>query len=163
MLLVMTASTRSILLLISASLFFTVSFSLVKFLSGALPTHTIMLCRFLAGPVYLIPYFMALRKKVLIRSYRLFFIRIIFGVSGMTCLFLSFKYGDIAKSMLLFECAMLWTLLFDYFVFKIKPHPYSLMAIPVALIGMYLVLEPHNLSYFHLGCALNNISTNVST
>lgn len=139
------------LILFSSNLFFATNFTLVKLFSLSVPLHTIMLFRFLAGPVFLIPYFVLVRKKIRIKSYKLFAVRIFFGVSAMTCLFLAFKYGDIGKSMLIFECATIWTLLYGYMVYKHKPHIYSLLAMPIAFIGIYLVLQIQNITVFQLG------------
>ena len=139
------------LILISGNIFYTGSFSLAKYFSQIVSVETIMLFWFLAGPVYLIPYFIALKKTVRIQSYRLFALRILFGISGMSCLFLSFKYGQIGKSMLIFECATIWTLLYGYFTYKNIPHHYSLMAIPFACLGIILVIQPDLTSGVHIG------------
>tara|TARA_Y100000591_G_scaffold331525_1_gene365731 strand:- start:1622 stop:2461 length:840 start_codon:yes stop_codon:yes gene_type:complete len=134
-----------------ANIFFTGSFSLVKYLSNAVPIETIMLFRFMAGPIFLIPFFLVKKKKLIIKSYPLFFLRVFFGISAMSCLFLSFKYGSIGKSMLIFECSTIWTLLIGYYVYNNKPHPYSLWSIPFAFVGLFLILKPTGLLLFNLG------------
>ena len=125
-----------------ANLFFVISFSLVKLLSQSVPIETIMLFRFIAGPIYLIPFFLFTKKRLQVKSIKLFVLRIVFGVSAMSCLFLSFKYGQIGKNMLIFECSTIWTLIYGYFVYKNKPHQFSLATIPFAFIGIYLILQP---------------------
>jgi len=144
-------SYKAPVIILIANLFFTVSFSLVTYLSSVVPTETIMLFRFLAGPAFLIPYFLSLKKKLVIHSYRLFAFRIFFGISAMSCLFLSFKYGQIGKSMLIFECSALWTLLLSYFIYKHKPHVYSLLCVPFVFLGLFLVIQPTETTSINLG------------
>jgi drug/metabolite transporter (DMT)-like permease len=141
------------LILTIGNLFYTGSFSLVKFFSLTVGVETIMLFRFLAGPLYLIPYFLIKKKNIKIHNFPVFLCRIFFGVTGMTCLFLSFKYGDIGKSMLIFECATIWTLLYGYFMHKEIPHKYSLFAIPFAFLGLILILKPYPILTLQLGDA----------
>ena len=129
-------------ILITANFFFTISFSLVKLLTISIPVETIMLFRFLAGPIYLIPYFLIKKKPLKIQSYRLFILRVLFGISAMSCLFMSFKYGQIGKSMLIFECSTIWTLFYGYLFKKNIPHKYTIYAIPLAFIGIYLIVQP---------------------
>ncbi len=129
-------------ILITGNFFFTISFSLVKLLAISVPVETIMLFRFLAGPVYLIPYFLIKKKQLKVNSYPLFFLRVFFGISAMSCLFMSFKYGQIGKSMLIFECSTIWTLLYGYIYKKNIPHKYTFYAIPLAFFGIYLILQP---------------------
>ena len=139
------------LILVSANLFFTGSFSLVKFLSLELPIYTIMLCRFLAGPVYLGPYFLVTKKPIKITNWPCMWMRIMFGLLAMTCLFLAFKYGQLAKSVLIFELSVIWTLLYGWWRYGNVPHQYSLMAIPLAFIGVVAVLQPTGIFQFQIG------------
>ena len=139
------------LILISANIFFTGSFSLVKFLSIELPVYTIMLSRFLAGPVYLGPYFLVSKKALSVTNWPYMLMRVFFGVTAMTCLFLAFKYGQLAKSMLIFELSVIWTLLYGWWRYGNMPHKYSLMAIPFAFLGMFAVLQPTGLFAFQVG------------
>jgi len=139
------------LILITANVFFTGSFSLVKYLSLNVPVFTIMLGRFLAGPLYLGPYFMVSKKPIKVTNWPYFFLRVFFGVSAMSCLFFAFKYGQLAKSLLIFELSVIWTLLYGWFRYGNIPHRYSLMAIPVAFIGIFAVLQPQGLFRFQIG------------
>jgi drug/metabolite transporter (DMT)-like permease len=81
---------------------------------------------------------------ITIQSKRLFFVRAAFGLSSTFCLFLSFKYGQIGKSMLIFECSAIWTLIYGYFMYKNKAHIYSIWSIPIAFLGIYFILQPEN-------------------
>ncbi|MBE32898.1 hypothetical protein CL647_02040 [bacterium] len=147
----MSLSYKSPLILTTTNLFFVCSFSIVKFLSSTVAIETIMLFRFLAGPVFLIPFFILTKKPIIIKSYSLFIFRIFFGISAMSCLFLSFKYGQIGKSMLIFECSTIWTLILSYIFYKNKPHYISLLTIPFVFIGLYLVLQPQSMTTFNQG------------
>ena len=77
-----------------------------------------MFFRFLAGPIYLIPYSLIKRHPLKMRSWRLLSFRVFCGVSAMSCLFLAFKYGDIGKGTLIFELSIIWTVLIDAILFK---------------------------------------------
>tara|TARA_A100001015_G_C14899021_1_gene675626 strand:- start:157 stop:996 length:840 start_codon:yes stop_codon:yes gene_type:complete len=139
------------LILVSANIFFTGSFSLVKFLSIELPVYTIMLSRFLAGPICLGPYFIAVKKRPVVSNWPYMIMRVFFGVTAMTCLFLAFKYGQLAKSMLIFELSVIWTLMYGWLRYGNMPHRYSLMAIPLAFAGMVAVLQPTGFFDFQIG------------
>ena len=130
---------------------FACSFSLAKYFSLQVSIAVIMLARFLAGPVYLTPYFWVTKKKIQIKHYRWLALRIICGVSAMTCLFYGFKYADIGTTMLIFESSAIWTLLLGYILYKNRPHIYSLWAIPLAFIGMIMVVQPHAIGGIELG------------
>ena len=138
-------------ILITANIFFTGSFSLVKYLSINVPVYVIMLFRFLAGPVFLGPYFFCLQKPLQVKNWPLFILRIGFGVSAMTCLFFAFKYTELAKSLLIFELSVIWTLIYGWIRYRNKPHFLSLIAIPVAFIGVFFVLQPTGLLDFQKG------------
>lgn len=139
------------IILISANLFFTGSFSLVKYLSTNVPVHTIMLIRFLAGPIYLGPFFLLKKKRISVTNWPYFLMRVIFGVCAMTCLFLAFKYGELAKSTLIFELGVIWTLLYGWWRTGTTPHRYTLAAIPLAFIGIWAVLQPEEWTQFQIG------------
>jgi drug/metabolite transporter (DMT)-like permease len=139
------------LILISANLFFTGSFSLVKYFSLNIPVYTIMLFRFLAGPIYLGPYFVVSKKSLKVTNWTFFCLRVGFGVAAMMCLFLAFKYSQLAKSLLIFELSVLWTLLYGWIRLGNRPHLFSLLVIPIAFIGILFVLQPNGLFSFQLG------------
>ncbi|MDC0036676.1 DMT family transporter [bacterium] len=139
------------IILMAANMCYVCSFSLAKYFSIQVPVALIMLARFLAGPIYLTPYFWATKKKLHVKHYGLFALRIGCGVSAMTSLFYAFKYADIGTTMLIFESSAIWTLLLGYFLFKNRPHAYSLMAIPLAVVGMVLVVKPHAVGGIGLG------------
>ena len=130
------------LILIGANIFFVGSFSLAKLLTKETGIALIMFFRFLAGPIYLIPYSLIKRHPLKMRSWRLLSFRVFCGVSAMSCLFLAFKYGDIGKGTLIFELSIIWTVLIDAILFKKIPHKYSLAVIPIAFLGLVLILNP---------------------
>ena len=142
------------LTLLLCCIFYTGSFSLAKGLTSTVPVHTIMLFRFLAGPLYLIPFFIITKKKLKIESYGVFAVRILCGVSAMTCLFFAFKYGNIGKSMIIFQTATIWTLIYDYVKNNHRPHIYSLWAIPVAFIALVMIIQPQQINQIQIGDVL---------
>lgn len=133
------------LILITANLFFMCSFSLVKYISQFAPMTHIILARFLAGPVYLIPFFLWTKKRFHIDQPWVLCIRIICGISAMTCLFTAFKYGSPGKATLIFELSIIWTIIGGFFLFKETLHPYTFAAIPIAFLGIYFVIQPTSL------------------
>ena len=129
------------IIILLANLFFTGSFSLAKWLSLGTSVWVIMLFRFLAGPVYLGPYCAIKKTSIKIHDWPLLWFRAICGVGAMSSLFFAYKYGDIAKSTLLFETSILWTVIFEALVLKKPLHRYSILALPLAFIGLVLVLD----------------------
>ena len=116
-------------------------FSLAKWLSLGTSVWVIMLFRFLAGPVYLGPYCAIKKTSIKIHDWPLLWFRAICGVGAMSSLFFAYKYGDIAKSTLLFETSILWTVIFEALVLKKPLHRYSILALPLAFMGLVLVLD----------------------
>src|SRR6056300_1331760 len=108
------------LIILTANLFFTVSFSLSKFLAASTSVWMILFFRFLAGPAYLGPYCAIKKQPVPIHNWPLLLIRVGCGMGAMTCLFFAYKYGEIAKCTLIFELSILWTVIIEAIIFK-KP------------------------------------------
>ena len=133
------------LYLILGNIFYTLSFSLVKILSGLVGVELIMFIRFLAGPACLIPYFWILKKTVRIEQPGVLCVRIICGLTAMYCLFMSFKLGGLGKSMLIFECSTIWSCVLATILFKERLHVNTMLAIPVALAGIFLIIQPSDL------------------
>ena len=75
--------------------------------------------------------------------------RVFCGVGAMASL-LSFKYGDIGKGALIFELSILWTVFVDA-IYLQRLHWLTTIAIPVAFLGLFLVINPTNLSTLSLG------------
>jgi drug/metabolite transporter (DMT)-like permease len=130
------------LAILAANICYTGSFSVAKFVSLDTAVPVIMLFRFLAGPVYLLPYILIKRSSVKIHSWPLLGMRIVCGVSAMSLLFFAFKWGPMGTSILIFELSVLWTLLYDVIANKKMPSVASCMAIPIVFLGMGLVVKP---------------------
>ncbi|MBT5855142.1 DMT family transporter [bacterium] len=127
------------------------SFSLAKVLSGVVPVPMVMMARFVAGPLYLIPFFILMRKSFSIDRWGVLAARITFGLLAMFCLFNAFRLGDVGKSTLIFECSTLWAFIAAAFVFKERPHKWSIAAVPLAFVGLYFVIQPTNLWEISIG------------
>ena len=138
-------------ILILANVFFVGSFSLAKLLTKDVAVPVIMLFRFIAGPLYLGPYIAIKNHSITMTQWPILIIRILCGVTAMSALFFSFKYGDIGKSTLIFELSIIWTVLIELVVFKKRPHIYSLLAIPVVFLGVFIVMNPTQLNIFSKG------------
>ncbi len=144
------------IIIVLANICFACSFSLVKFLSVSAPIYTIMLVRFLAGPLILAPIVLWKKKPIRVTSKGLFAIRISCGISAMMCLFYGLKWGDIATCMVLFECSAIWVLMWGAIMERQWPHRYSMLAIPLTFLGVVFILQPTGAVAFQLGewCAL---------
>ena len=129
------------LIILTANIFFTVSFSLAKFLTAGTTIWIIMFFRFLAGPAYLGTYCAIKKKPVPIHDWPLLLIRVGCGMGAMSSLFFAYKYGGIAKSTLIFELSILWTVIIEAFVLKKPLHRYSMASLPLAFIGLMMVLN----------------------
>ena len=138
-------------IIIAANVFFTGSFSIAKLMTKEVGIIVILLFRFLAGPIYLLPYSAFKKCSLKMNDWGLLFFRVFCGVGAMASLFLSFKYGDIGKGTLIFELSILWTVFVDAIYLKQRLHRLTKIAIPVAFIGLFLVINPTNLSTLSLG------------
>ena len=138
------------LVLIAANFFFMGSFSLAKLLVGQVDVTMVMFFRFLAGPLYLIPYFLVKRKAIKMDKPCTLVIRTLCGLCAMFCLFKAFQLGHIGKSMLIFEASVAWTLLFGFFFKNERPHRFSLAVIPLLCLGLWLILKPESSNLFNL-------------
>ncbi len=147
---------KGTLMVLSANVFFAASHTLVKALSGALPVTHMMLFRFIAGPLLLLPYFLYTRKKLIIHNKTMLFARTFFGVSAMYLYFYAMTQTDIGTATLIFNCSTIWAIVLSMKLFKDTPSIQTKWAIPIAFIGLYLVLKPQNLIFITLGdaCAL---------
>ena len=141
------------IIILCANAFFTGSFSLSKWLTTGTAVWVIMWFRFLAGPMFLGPYCAVTKHPLPMRSWPLLGFRVLCGISAMSSLFFAFKYGDIAKSTLIFELSIVWTVIIEAILFKKRLHAYSLASLPVAFIGLMLVLDVTSFSQIQVGDA----------
>ncbi|RAP31262.1 hypothetical protein DID78_01795 [Candidatus Marinamargulisbacteria bacterium SCGC AG-343-D04] len=136
-------ATVGVFLLMSSHIIFSVNFSVVKYLTDQYSVSQLMLFRFIAGPFFLIPYL--LKPLPSFKHIRFLLGRTLFGVAAMTCLYLGFKYSNPGQVTLLFSCSIIWTYIASRIIFKEKPHIFSLWAIALSFLGLFLILRPDKL------------------
>jgi drug/metabolite transporter (DMT)-like permease len=141
------------LLILLANVFFVGSHSLVKLLSGSLPVTHMMLFRFIAGPLLVLPFFIYRKELMKIHNKPMLIARTSFGISAMFLYFLALTNTDIAKATLIFNCSTIWAIILSMLIFKDTPSIQTKWAVPVAFIGLYLVLQPQNLIFISIGDA----------
>lgn len=124
---------------------------MAKLLTKEVGVVVILLFRFMAGPIYLLPYTAITKSSLRMNDWGLLLFRVFCGLGAMASLFLSFKYGDIGKSTLIFELSILWTVFVDAIYLKQRLHWLTVTAIPVAFVGLFLVINPTDLSTLSLG------------
>ena len=150
----MKQSFLAILVLIGSNIFYMFSFCLVKLLSPIVDTTVIMFFRFFAGPLYLIPFFIARKKSFSIKKPVCFAVRILSGLAAMFCLFKALKFGHVGNTMLIFELSVLWTVFYGYFVHKEKLSYATLAMIPVLFCGIWLIFKPtYSIGFIEFGLA----------
>jgi drug/metabolite transporter (DMT)-like permease len=147
---------RGTLLIVFANIFFAMSHTLVKLLSESLPVTHMMFFRFISGPVLLLPFFLYTKKTLVIRNKKMLLARTFFGVSAMYLYFYSMTLTDIGKATLIFNFSTIWAIALSMMLFKEQPSIQTKWAIPIAFIGLYLVLKPEHIIFISLGdtCAL---------
>lgn len=136
----LTTITIGPLIILCANAFFAVSFSLAKWLTAGMSIWIIMFFRFLAAPIYLGTYCTIKKQPVTIYDWPLLLIRVVCGMGAMTLLFFAYKYGGIAKSTLIFELSILWTVIIEAICLKKPLHRYSIASLPVAFICIHRII-----------------------
>jgi drug/metabolite transporter (DMT)-like permease len=132
-------------LIILSQILFTASHTAVKALSEFFPTNQIMLARYILGPLVLAPLFIFGKVKLDLKNPLLLMIRVVAGITAMYLFFSGLRLGDIGKINLIFNLSIIWTIFFATIIFKERPSIKSLIAIPFAFFGLFLILKPTNL------------------
>jgi len=133
----------SVFIMLFSQFSLTASYVLSKSLLFNLPTPVVVFFRFLIGPLLLLPFFLSRKIKLQLENPILLIVRFLTGVSSLVFYFLSIKYGEIGRSTLISQLTVVWTLLMSTFLFKEKPSLLTKLAIPIAFLGLVLVLSPN--------------------
>lgn len=139
------------LVVIAANALFSVSHASIRWLSHSYSLYFLMFIRFIAGPLILFPFVFLKRYKLSFHQWPLLLYRTIFGFLSMACYFYSFKFIEIGKATLIYNFSIIWTMILAHLIFKDRPSWQTKLAIPIALIGLYLVLRPENLIFISFG------------
>ncbi|MFC1770963.1 DMT family transporter [Candidatus Margulisiibacteriota bacterium] len=135
-------------LIVTSHLLFTFSHSLVKYLSAAFPIPQIMIARYIFAPILLTPLFLMKKIKLDLNRPWLLLLRVVAGITAMYLFFTSLKLGDIGKMNLIFQFSVLWTIFLAIILFRERPSRKSVLAVPFAFLGLYLILKPKDLFIF---------------
>jgi len=128
------------LFLISESIF-ALSFTLAKMATFHLTFETILWLRF-APCFLLIPLFFRKKTPFKITHYPLIITRCILGVASMACLLFAYKWGHFGKANLIFSLSSIWTFILSIIILKERPTWQAYLAIPLCLIGLFLIFNP---------------------
>ena len=140
------------LLIIVAHVFLALTQSLVKWIGTDVSLWVIMSFRFVTAPVLLLPYFLVFRsKKLTINNWPMMIVRTVCGVCGMAFYLTSLFLIPIGEATLIFNLSTLWTFLFATFIYKDPPSIQTRVSLPLAFIGLILILMPNGLSFFEWG------------
>ena len=128
-------------LLLLAEGLFAISFSVAKVASHTLPFNQLMWFRF-APALALIPVFVSKKRVFYIENPKLMLFRSILGVTSIFCLLLSLKLGEFGRSNVLYALGTLWAFFWSLLVLKEKPHLFTLISVPAAFLGLFLIFRP---------------------
>lgn len=129
-------------LLLFTNFCYMASHTLTKFLSGSIPVSQLMFVRFMFGPLILMPLLMRGVISFNVTSWRLIILRTFFGVTAMFGYFWALKLGDPGKVSLIFQCSSLWVYILAKLMFKETPSIPTKIGVPVALLGLWIVIRP---------------------
>ncbi len=146
-------------LLLISSLLFVVSYSSTKYLTPFLSIQELMFLRFFLAPFVLFPliYTKVLTFKVV--SWPSIFIRTFVGMLSMVFYFFALKHGDPGRTSLIFQTSIIWVYVFDGFFYGEYPSFQTKLMIPVALFGLWCVIQPHGMFGVHLADLLALIAS----
>lgn len=130
------------ILMLITTLFYTLSHSLVKELSPIFQAQELAFFRFLVAPVFFLPILLAIRFPIKIHSWSLMAMRTGFGVSAMLCYFFAVQLGDVGQSTLIFQSSTIWTYILAAFFLKEFPSVQTKWSVPIAFVGLFLVIDP---------------------
>jgi len=123
-------------------IFFVFSHLTVKLASQFLPTHEIILFRFLFPPFFLLPLFLLKKIHFTFKQPYLLMFRAVVGCFAMYFYFLSLQSGNLGKMMLLSNLSVIWALVLSMIILKEMPNSRQILAIPIAFIAVYLIINP---------------------
>lgn len=127
-----------------------ISHALAKFLAAFIPVSEIMFVRFIFGPLMIFPFLLLGKIKFKITRWSLIFWRTFFGITAMFGYMLALKLGDPGKVSLIFQCSSLWVYVLGKLFFGDNPSIQTKYAIPIAFLGLGLVIQPQNLYIIQL-------------
>lgn len=136
------------LVLFASNVFLVVSYSSTKYLTPYLSIQELMLLRFILVPFIVFPIIFAKWAKFEVNNWTSIFIRTVVGMLSMLFYFLALKYGDAGRCSLIFQSSIIWVYIFDRVVYKEIPSIQTKCMIPVALIGLWCVIQPKGLIGF---------------
>lgn len=130
------------ILMLITTFFYTLSHSLVKELSLVFPAQQLAFFRFLVAPLFFLPVLLLIKFPIKIHNWRLIAMRTGFGVSAMLCYFFAVQLGNVGQATLIFQSSTIWTYILAAFILKEFPSVQTKWSIPIAFIGLFLVINP---------------------
>lgn len=118
------------------------SYILSKFLMPHVSTSMLVFFRFGIGPLLLLPFFLCRKIKLQFENPVLLAIRCLSGFFSLVFYFFAIKYGEIGRSTLISQLSVIWSIFIAIFLFKERPSFFVKLAIPMAFLGLFLVLSP---------------------
>lgn len=127
------------------NVFFVLGYTIVKLLPTDIPTHEVVLFRFLIPPLFLLPFFVMQKVPFSVKNPKLLILRSIIGSIGMFMTYLALRSGEFGKMMLLVNLSVVWTFVLSIFIFNEKITLSKLVGIASAMVGVMLILKPTGL------------------
>ena len=124
-----------------SEILFALSFSLMKLVSHSITLPLLMVLR--VSPVlFLLPFFFKQKLRFDFHSPKLLITRSIIGLITIICLTYALKWGDYGKVNVLYSLGTVWAFVASMIILKEKPHKITIMAIPIAIMGIICIFKP---------------------
>ncbi len=125
-----------------AQLLFCTNFSIVAYLSDYFTFIQLILFRSILAPILFLP--LLFTKKINLNFKRpwLLLTRATCGLIAMSCLYIGLKEGEVGQVNLVFNFSIIWTFIIAFFLFKDRPHRFSLTSLAIAFLGLGFVFFP---------------------
>lgn len=128
--------------------FFTIAHSLIKGISGQVNTTTIIFFRMLLPVALIVPLLASRKLSLNLKNYPWLFIRLTAGLITMVFFVLSLKYGDLGRSILIFQTYLIWIVMVNAIFKHHDVHFVSKACIPFCIIGIAIILKPDGEPHF---------------
>jgi drug/metabolite transporter (DMT)-like permease len=133
---------RGAALLVAANLLFAIGFSFVAASDGAVSVWQIVLLRGVVFGLVLLPWAVAHPQAARGSDHRLLVTRGVLGTLMLVCLLSAVIALPLSIATLLAKTTPLWALLVVFALFALRPLLGELLLVPVALLGLALILHP---------------------
>jgi drug/metabolite transporter (DMT)-like permease len=134
---------RGLASILFSSFLFGIMVLFVKIVSGAIPAAQILFVRAVFGIVVILLVMLFKFRRIQIKNMNMLVVRGVFGGLAVFLYFTAISRIPLSSAAMLSNAYPLFATLFSAILIKEKPNFDSILALLVAFLGMYLILDPH--------------------